>query len=620
MPVFKFLEDFNCMKKTFALFVLSLSLLPVAEAVQCHLIDIQQKSILEGNTPLHVASQEGDLAMVQCLLKKGSNIISQNRSGQTPLHLAVENNRKKVVDFLIQEGARVDFKNEQGSTPLHLATSYEHSSSWIPFDDEEPRDTSPLTVVKSLVQKGKAMVSSKNTLNNTPLFLAIRNNYEDVALFLLESGADIHAQGFLHAAVAKKNMKLIQALISSGVDINKINRDGRTAFHGVVTSGRLRLQGEISWTDYLNFEEEAKVNLSEVVSWSGLKMARYFIENGADINIQEEWNGYTPLHLAVLDHNLDMVNLLIENGASVNVVNNSNETPLYKAIEFGYFRIAKILIENKADIFLGTSVEKLVLSSLKWKTLFLDVVGQSVIDKNELAGYLEVYRYIQELNQKKQTDFGESAPTVVQTVNIPEVTAKDLEDVKFCIKFVSKTTTRETSIVPIQIVNEDKLLRCLNSIVDSQHFPYSVSKNQVEADDVAKAEVTPTQVTLTLSGDRNINSQEAPITLSVDGEIVEPQNPITLSADGGTQATLSVDEDGGTQATLSVDGDGDTQAPLFTDNQATLSVDEDEVQVEIPQEQIVISISIDNLEDDNLDFENRSTLTLSVDSEESAQE
>ena len=54
------------------------------------------------------------------------------------------------------------------------------------------------------------------------------------------------------------------------------------------------------------------------------------INNGANINIVNNY-GYTPLTVASLSGDLEIVNLLISNGADINIHDNYGNTALIKA-------------------------------------------------------------------------------------------------------------------------------------------------------------------------------------------------------------------------------------------------------------------------------------------------
>jgi ankyrin repeat protein len=55
-----------------------------------------------GNTPLHFASVEGHVAIVQALLRGGANILTANNQGKTPIHKAVSRGNSEASKYLLQ--------------------------------------------------------------------------------------------------------------------------------------------------------------------------------------------------------------------------------------------------------------------------------------------------------------------------------------------------------------------------------------------------------------------------------------------------------------------------------------------------------------------------------------
>ena len=73
-----------------------------------------------GSTPLHAASREGHVEVVDLLIRAGGDVNKQNESGFTPLHYASANGQ--VVERLIQAGGEVNTRSSDGWTPLHSAS------------------------------------------------------------------------------------------------------------------------------------------------------------------------------------------------------------------------------------------------------------------------------------------------------------------------------------------------------------------------------------------------------------------------------------------------------------------------------------------------------------------
>ena len=58
--------------------------------------------------------------------------------------------------------------------------------------------------------------------------------------------------------------------------------------------------------------------------------------------------GNTPLNIAVMNNQIDIVNVLLENDAKADIPNNEGWTPLHSAASRGFLNIVEILLENDA--------------------------------------------------------------------------------------------------------------------------------------------------------------------------------------------------------------------------------------------------------------------------------
>ena len=62
-------------------------------------------------TPLHLASQYGHIAVVQCLINHGADIDSKTKEKFTPLHKSARNGHLNVVQFLVTHGADINARD-----------------------------------------------------------------------------------------------------------------------------------------------------------------------------------------------------------------------------------------------------------------------------------------------------------------------------------------------------------------------------------------------------------------------------------------------------------------------------------------------------------------------------
>jgi ankyrin repeat protein len=120
----------------------------------------------------------------------------------------------------------------------------------------------------------------------TPLSIAIRETCWDIVKFLIESGADVNLADMdgnlpVKMCMEKRNFEILNHMIEK----------------------RLKVDETLANTSLVWSLEMEKVNL-----------AKYFIEQGADVN-QIYKNGQTLLSLALKNSDLRSFRLLIESGA-----------------------------------------------------------------------------------------------------------------------------------------------------------------------------------------------------------------------------------------------------------------------------------------------------------------
>ncbi len=170
-------------------------------------------------TPLHWAATHVEVA--EFLIDKGADVNAIDKNLITPLHRAALGSGSKVAKILIDKGADVNAKDSRGRTPLHDAAGYGNDQ-----------------MVELLIERG-AQVDVKDKRGTTALYSAAsgtKDSKETVEL-LLAAGADINIKrtaepdkgfGILHAAIKNSNPRVVEMLITKGLDINAETATGRT--------------------------------------------------------------------------------------------------------------------------------------------------------------------------------------------------------------------------------------------------------------------------------------------------------------------------------------------------------------------------------------------------------
>ena len=69
-----------------------------------------------------------------------------------------------------------------------------------------------------------------------------------------------------------------------------------------------------------------------------------------NVNVKDDYRGDTPLHYAAENGHIEIARLLLQNGADLNVRSNRGRTPLHLAAENGNVDILHLLVENGVDL------------------------------------------------------------------------------------------------------------------------------------------------------------------------------------------------------------------------------------------------------------------------------
>jgi hypothetical protein len=69
-----------------------------------------------------------------------------------------------------------------------------------------------------------------------------------------------------------------------------------------------------------------------------------------NVNVKDDWRGYTPLHFAATIGHVEIARLLLQNRADVNAKSKYGTTPLHDAAVNGHVDILHLLVENGADL------------------------------------------------------------------------------------------------------------------------------------------------------------------------------------------------------------------------------------------------------------------------------
>ncbi|GAA6059601.1 hypothetical protein JCM10212_005100 [Sporobolomyces blumeae] len=146
----------------------------------------QRTKVLEngdgiGNTALIGAATTGNLEIVQMLIGAGADVTAANDKGVTALHYAASKGHVNVGRLLIEKGADINARDKANQLALHRAAT----TGSLPFVHLILASLSP-------TKPEKPRLNLADRAGNTPLHLAIESGHAEVAVALIEAGADRH--------------------------------------------------------------------------------------------------------------------------------------------------------------------------------------------------------------------------------------------------------------------------------------------------------------------------------------------------------------------------------------------------------------------------------------------
>jgi ankyrin repeat protein len=168
-------------------------------------------------TPLHHAVRNANIELAKMLLKHQTNANAKDMQNQTPLHLAAKCKTDDISKLLLSHNAKVNASNSKGETPLHFAAMHNRPS-----------------IVRALLSHG-AKPAPTNQKGQTPQSIAVQNgSHEIVKLLTTRLG-----QATLRSAASIGDIEGLESLLETGMNINQIDIQGRSALHAAVKAGQV---------------------------------------------------------------------------------------------------------------------------------------------------------------------------------------------------------------------------------------------------------------------------------------------------------------------------------------------------------------------------------------------
>jgi ankyrin repeat protein len=220
---------------------------PTTSVVNSNLDTIQLLSHLKlenGDTPAHYAVRQHNKELLQKVLKAGFSITEKNNDGLSALDLAIISNQNELAALMLQHTLGIDPQNltdllDRRTIVSGLVSIEKSIHEW----KGKCGQTAKMTIaamaalkgdVEALKEMDPALLKQPDLNGLTPLHYALINGQENAASFLIphsDAAFLIEGNSYLHFAAMSGNPKMVQLVLSMGIDVNAPNAQGLTPAH-----------------------------------------------------------------------------------------------------------------------------------------------------------------------------------------------------------------------------------------------------------------------------------------------------------------------------------------------------------------------------------------------------
>ncbi|KAL7950516.1 ankyrin repeat-containing domain protein [Trichoderma barbatum] len=302
-----------------------------------------------GATPLHLAAENGHLAIVDWISKRPDlDLNRQDNSGCSCVERAARAGHAEIVSLLLDNPSlTMDWNSTQRSNPLCLAAEHGHEA----------------TARVILERHGHRIgVNSQASYGITALTLAVLRGHDSITeLLIQQKGVNVNAEDHLgnstlHMAVRSKNHAAIKAILAHP-NANPNVRDwyGHTPLQEAVCMGdeatvKLLLRHQATDVNLGNCKKTTP--LIKAVQESHTSVVKLLLE-GHDIEPdKKDYWGMTALSWAAFLGREEIATLLLEReDVDPNTMDEDGLTPLSHSMQVGWIGMAKLLLKYpKVDV------------------------------------------------------------------------------------------------------------------------------------------------------------------------------------------------------------------------------------------------------------------------------
>lgn len=326
--------------------------------------------------PLRIAAQTGRFEMCELIIKSGDVDVNQFQQGEGLPIIYHAMRYPRIVQLLIDNGA--DFKTPFKHTPYRGGIVFLDSAGKQSNMIHYAAQLAPFETFVVLAEAGLDVFADSSgsdvPTGKSPVEIAADFAHADKVIYSLNLNGFKSLETDIQKLVInqclgktagndryrepQKQLQLVEDLLNRGADPNFVDPEGATPIAlAAKLAAETNDQKRQTIIDIVRLLEQfgGKLDLCSAIAIKETELVQRLLSENDKLAATTRFDGFSPLHIAVMTEQPDLVKKLLSLGADINAMNSSHasryrqQTAIFVAAEEGRYEMVKLLLDQGAD-------------------------------------------------------------------------------------------------------------------------------------------------------------------------------------------------------------------------------------------------------------------------------